>query len=961
VRRAAWALFFCLLAARAHAADPTLDWKTIETRHFVVHYYEPNLDLAQRVAEVAERAHDVLTPIMRHVPEGKTLILLTDDTDGSNGYATALPRNTMGLFATAPTALSTLNDHDDWLYALVAHEYSHVLHLDTVGPLQKLYNRVVGKTWTPNSVQPRWFIEGLATYQETKRTSGGRVRNAIFDMWLRVPVLAGKAISIDEVTNGNYAFPHGNIAYLYGSHFLAWIADTYGDRVIADVSHDYGSSAAPWGLNRSLERAVGKGYTQLYDSWIEHMRWKYRLQVAALERRGRLEGRQLTKSGESNDLPRYTVDGKSLVWARADGYTRSHFRTMPVGGDAKSSRKLVFIDGAGGFDFLPDGSGWIFERGHAYRTYYGYNDLWRYDFATKGLTRLTRGARAGNPDVSPDGTRITFVKNSRAQRTLVMMANEPDAPVEELWKGGRWDQAYHPSWSPDGKKIAFSAWIQGGYHDLYVVDVATRKTTRLTSDRAIDTLPRWTPDGRWLLFSSDRSGIYNLYALDPTEPERIHQVTNVVGGAFTFDLSPDGTRVAYQGFAEKGYELYEIPLDPSTWLLAEPYFDDRPDSAVVKSGYTPTSAPRDYQPLETLGPLRYSINATFDSFGRAFSLQTRGNDLVGQHAWFLGVTYGVERGDVGIGAFYSTSRFWPGLSLSLSHGIGQSGGLVVNQQNTAYVEESWGIGGTVSLPVLRAPELFGDLSFSFDASWLRNVDGLPMPDPNAPVTRPPITGLVTNFTARWSLSDVARALYSVGPIEGRSLSLSLRVSDPQLGSDFTTIEASWQGQTFLTMPWLRHYLAFRYTGAIQDTNFGRSGDYGIGGTPNQDIVTSLRNSTRASPTGYLRGYAPGSVRGRQFHLMNTEYRVPIVLLDQGVQTLPAFIRRLHVAGLLDVGGGFADGAAFDPGKLKLSVGAAIRLDILVGYYVGGSFDLGYSRGLSEGGVGEWWLLLTDTI
>ena len=144
-----------------------------------------------------------------------------------------------------------------------------------------------------------------------------------------------------------------------------------------------------------------------------------------------------------------------------------------------------------------------------------------------------------------------------------------------------------------------------------------------------------------------------------------------------------------------------------------------------------------------------------------------------------------------------------------------------------------------------------------------------------------------------------------------------------------------------------------------DTSFGRSGDYGLGGTPNQDVVTSLRNSTRTSPSGYLRGYPPGSQRGRQFHLLNTEYRVPLVLLEKGVETLPAFLRRAHLAGLLDVGGAWSGG--FDTSRIKVAVGAALRLDINVGYFVGGTFDLGWARGLSEGGETELWLLLTNTI
>ena len=141
-----------LVATGARASDPRRHWKTLESAHFLISYYEPNGDIARRVAVVAERAHRVLAPALGHEPSEKTLITITDDTDGANGFASVIPRNQIGLFATAPDSLSVLNDHEDWLYGLVAHEYAHILHLDTIHGLPILYNYFVGKKWAPNNV-----------------------------------------------------------------------------------------------------------------------------------------------------------------------------------------------------------------------------------------------------------------------------------------------------------------------------------------------------------------------------------------------------------------------------------------------------------------------------------------------------------------------------------------------------------------------------------------------------------------------------------------------------------------------------------------------------------------------------------------------------------------------------------------------------------------------------------------
>ena len=81
-----------LIGRIANAGDPTRVYKSVETDHFRIYYWEPLDDVARRVGVVAERAHRVLSPALGKVPTEKTLIFLADDTDSANGFATTLPR-----------------------------------------------------------------------------------------------------------------------------------------------------------------------------------------------------------------------------------------------------------------------------------------------------------------------------------------------------------------------------------------------------------------------------------------------------------------------------------------------------------------------------------------------------------------------------------------------------------------------------------------------------------------------------------------------------------------------------------------------------------------------------------------------------------------------------------------------------------------------------------------------------
>jgi Tol biopolymer transport system component len=940
-----------LLGAPARAGDGDLDWRTVESPHFVVSYYEPNRDIARRVAVVAERAHRVLVPVLGHEPAEKTEIVITDDTDGSNGFATVLPYNHIGLFATAPDALSDLNTYDDWLYDLVAHEYTHILHLDTMGFIPRLYNHIVGKTWAPNNIQPRWFIEGLAVEEETERSAGGRNRNTIFDMYLRIAVLEGRALDIDAVSSGPLFWPHGNAAYVYGSHFLQYIADRFGDETLTKVSHEYGAQPVPYGLNRAIAHATGEDYEELYADWMAYLRHRYALQRAAVRARGEIEGRQLTASRELNLHPRYARDG-TILWYQSDGQRAGWYRALAPGGAATDR---VRFDGGGKLALLPDGSGMIVERAITYRTVYAYTDLYRVGWDGQA-TRLTHGARASSPDLSPDGRWLAFTVNGRSRQRLAIMPADGSVEPTILWEGGRWDQAYDPSWSPDGQRLVFAAWTDGGYTDLYLVDLRSRAVTRLTRDRAIDATPRFAPDGRHIFFSSDRSGIYNIYRLD-LDGGPLLQVTNVLGGAFNEDVAPDGRSLVYYGFRPDGFELYELPLDPGRVLVAEPYVDDRPDAVRIPDDESPVSAPRDYRAAETLPPRSYTVSTAVDSFGTAVTVATSGSDVVGLWAWSLSATYGLTHGDVSFGGAAYAFKWWPSLSLAAGRSTGLAGGLILDGRNTTYHAETWSLLAGVGLPVLREPEIASDLSIGWDLSWLRDVDPPPLPRPDAAVPILPHTGRAAGITLRWSSSNVRGFIYTLGPTEGRGLALAIRLAHPAVGSESKDIEAFYRWDEFHGLPFLGA-LALSLQGGVGAAEGPSGPRFFLGGVPSQDIVQAILRSTRQG-YGWLHGYPASSIYGNQYHLLNLEYRVPIQNLEKGLVTLPFYFRRVHAAALFDAGNAF-DGP-FRPGDLKLAVGASLRLDMQFGYYVPGTFDLGYARGLSARGIDEFWLLLTGGI
>lgn len=84
---------------------------------------------------------------------------------------------------------------------------------------------------------------------------------------------------------------------------------------------------------------------------------------------------------------------------------------------------------------------------------------------------------------------------------------------QEILAEGQGQLDFSARFSPDGRSIVFSR-AQNGNTDIYMIDLATRKQTRMTNDSAIETSPSFSPDGKQIVYQSDRGSSKQLYIMN---------------------------------------------------------------------------------------------------------------------------------------------------------------------------------------------------------------------------------------------------------------------------------------------------------------------------------------------------------------------------------------------------------------------------------------------------------------
>ncbi|RYG68683.1 hypothetical protein EON77_15295, partial [bacterium] len=386
----------------------------------------------------------------------------------------------------------------------------------------------------------------------------------------------------------------------------------------------------------------------------------------------------------------------------------------------------------------------------------------------------------------------------------------------------------------DNRHLAYSAWQRGGFRDVRIVDTFDGSYVQITRDRAVDGGPSYAPDGKTLFFHSDRTGVMNVFAYD-VATGALAQVTNVRNGAYQPQVSPDGKTLAYLGYTHEGFDLFAMDLDPSRYLAAPVYVDERPKAPDEPARTVHIAEP--YNPLVTLRPRAYSVSTAPGNFGQSITVSARGADVAGFHAVGITLRTEVDKPELQPTFAYTYGRLPVDLSLRAYRSIAPATGFAIGSYQPRWTQEHAVLETSASYAL---PRPFSGQYFNLSYSADRIAGDIPFPENKIdPYETPsiPTRGLMTMLSLSWSYSNAQSYLWSVSPEKGFSLSANVSVTHPALASDFSGFAATFQASVYQRMPWLRHHvLALHGSGGTSGGNYpGRSLFY-VGGYVDLPLV-----------------------------------------------------------------------------------------------------------------------------
>jgi hypothetical protein len=894
-------LLSCLIAAftarPANAQAPNLDWRTIRTKHFYVHFNPNTEPLARRIAANAERAYAQLSHEI-HPPRGMIDLVLSDDVDFSNGFATTFPTNRIVVYANPPVSESALRFTNDWAQTVVTHELTHIFHLDRTRGIWSLGQHIFGRAAPlfPNSYSPSWLIEGLAVYEESKLTGAGRIYGSEHRMIARSTAVDHRFPPIGDLSLAQPEFPFGETAYGYGSLFVDYLAKSRGQQNVGRFVDKSAAYIIPYLINQPAKWSFGISFSRgwrLFADSVTHS-------VDAGPNPPFPGWRQLTNGGTYVFSPRWLSDS-AIVYSGTAG--KESFAA--VAADLAGKRTTVGRRNSPSPNVpLADGS-LLFSQIDYTNPYQQRTDL----YVQRGgrQRQITFGRRLDNPDVRRDG-QIVAVQITPGATHLVRVS--PDGKtITPLTTGSLDEQWTEPRWSHSGTLIAASRWLRGNVSQIVVLDTVGRIKHLVSSGTSIEATPSWLPDDSGVMYSSDRTGSAEIY-VERLADSTTYRLSSTPVGMFEPTSSPSGQRTATVLFRADGYHLGAGSCCQFDEEQRVADYRTTTGSAALAPVVTDTSHATKYSPWRTFYP-RYWL-PTIDqgiAGGYRFGFETSGYDVIGRHRISGQIEFPTNKtGVTGFGDYQYSGFGNPVIDLAVTQNWDLLGSVFERNAERQVLGNLYRRTRTVDLlATYLRPRYRTSMSLSVGTGLEQRTFTTTA---DVPLSSLDTTGAFTppvfpNLVAAATFSNTQRPIFSISPEDGVRLAVTGRdrLKSGPAGNKGSSYSAIGTGSAYksLNLPGFSHHvIALR--GSVGWADERAAGYFGVGGVSGgtfQIIPGYTLGEGRL--TFPVRGFEQSTLLGTRAFAGSVEYRAPLFIIGRAPGILPFFLDRSSLTLFSDYG------------------------------------------------------------
>jgi WD40 repeat protein len=556
-------------------------WQCYKVPHFEVYFSQNQGALPTVASQWIENAFAALRGDFHMAPRDRLPLVIYDSPSGfgqTNIINEILPEGVGGFTTQIRNRIVIPFDGS-------FDQLRHVLHHELVHGFEYaiLYDQLGSSLLSGSqSDMPLWFAEGLAEYLSTGW-------NTEADMFL-----------MDATIFGTIPVPgpelDGYMAYKGGQSFLYYVASSRGEKMFTRLLLKFKETK---NIENCFKAVYGKTAEELGEEWKTELRRLYWPEIGRRTDPARNSAALTTHTKDRSNFnlkPRISPDGSRIAYySDLHDYTRIMIRSS----SGTILREISETGFAGSFEsFHPFRSGMCWSPNGDRLAFitgtHGRDAISIIDARTAHTIRTLNPnvTTIYSPDWSPLGNQIVFCAVDKGQSDLFLYDLASDTCTQLT--DNILSEA-DPRFTRDGKNVVFSCQDTCGIalrsarnspaimSQLWRVDIATKRQTRLTSSACNKKSPCVSPDGVHIMYVSDANGIDNLCVAPIDKPDSCRPLTDVIGGVSNPDWvrgtphgdARDSSVLVYCLFQKSGWDIWQMtnpmkklgdkPLERTKW------------------------------------------------------------------------------------------------------------------------------------------------------------------------------------------------------------------------------------------------------------------------------------------------------------------------------------------------------------------------------------------------------------
>lgn len=555
-------LFSTFLFSQVQYNHPELDWETIETDHFRIHFYSETELSARLGAFIADSIYNSITKLYNYKPFNKTDIVFTDIDDISNGAAYFYDNKI--IIWTSPLDFELRGSHK-WLENVITHEFTHIVSIQSAQKFGKSipgsYLQYIGYEKEkrpdvlygyPNSLIsypipgtsiPPWLAEGAAQFMYPNADWDNW--DSIRDMILREQVINNNMLSWSELNTFGKSGIGNESVYNTGYAFSKYLAITYKPEVLSKIMK---SLAKPgnYSINKAIKSATGKSGKEVYNDFSNILLKRYETLSESLLL-NKKNGHIIIDEGSANLHPTWNQDASMFAFlSNKDNDYFSSTDLYIYNLNSKSSKKIVK-----GVYSKPtwNGEKIYYSKRSKLPNKVGssYYDIYEYDLNLSKEMKVTNDARAFSP-LYIGNNHLFYISTKDGSQNIYLLELE-SKNTTKITDFNKQEAISGLSYDLFNNRLLYDITTHH-FKDIYFISLSDSTSGRLLSEKLWDERQS-THYQNSIIYSDDRTGVFNLYYLNSKEQGYI---TNVSGGAFMPDISQNG-KVLFSIFENSKYKI----------------------------------------------------------------------------------------------------------------------------------------------------------------------------------------------------------------------------------------------------------------------------------------------------------------------------------------------------------------------------------------------------------------------